>query len=176
MIGTGLLLARLIVGLAMSAHGAQKAFGILGGHGLKATGGFFESLGYRPGAFFAATAAYGEIAGGLLTALGLFGPVGPALIVLVMIVAAGTVHVKNGFFASKGGIELNAFYVASSLALAFAGPGVLSLDSLAGLDHFFNGQVDAIVVGAGIVAGFAALALRRPSKTSAAGTAPRPGA
>ncbi len=176
MIGTGLLIARLIVGLAMAAHGAQKAFGIFGGHGIKATSGFFESLGYRPGVLFAAPAAYGEIAGGALTALGLFGPVGPALIVLVMIVAAGTVHLKNGFFASKGGVELNAFYIAASLALAFAGPGVFSVDNLAGLDTYFSGQIDALVIGAGIVAGVATLALRRPMTGAAPGSAPRPGA
>jgi putative oxidoreductase len=176
MVGTGLLIARLIVGLAMAAHGAQKAFGFFGGHGLKATSGFFESLGYRPGVLFAASAAYGEIVGGILTALGLFGPVGPALIVLLMIVAAGSVHLRNGFFASGNGVELNAFYVAASLALAFAGPGVFSFDTLAGLDQYFSAQVDAVVVGAGIVVGFLSLAIRRTTASAASPSASRPGA
>ena len=161
MIATGLLIARLIVGLAMSAHGVQKAFGWFGGHGLKATGGFFEGLGYKPGVLFAAFAACGEVAGGLLTALGLFGPIGPALIVTVMIVAAGTMHFKNGFFASKNGFELNAFYVAAALAFTFGGFGALSLDAFFGLDGYFTSQVDASVIGAGVVAGFISLGLRR---------------
>jgi putative oxidoreductase len=170
----GLLIARLIVGIAMAAHGTQKAFGWMGGHGLKGTGGFFEGLGYRPGVLFAGLAAYGEIAGGLLTALGLFGPVGPALIVLVMIVAAGTVHLRNGFFASKNGYELHAFYIAAALAITFGGPGAFSLDTVLGLDKYFSAQVDASVIAAGVVIGFINLALRRG--TGDVQAAPRPGA
>ena len=52
----GLLLARMVLGLLMAAHGAQKLFGWFGGYGLAGTGGFFESLGFRPGRFFAAAA------------------------------------------------------------------------------------------------------------------------
>ncbi len=170
MTSLGFLIARLIVGLAMAAHGTQKAFGWFGGGGLKATGGFFESLGYRPGVLFAGLAAFGEIVGGLLTALGLFGPIGPALIVLVMIVAAGTMHIKNGFFASKNGFELHAFYVAAALALTFGGPGALSLDGLFGMDRYFSGPVNATVIGAGIVIGFINLTLRRSALP--AGTQP----
>ncbi len=36
-----------------AAHGAQKLFGWFGGHGVKGTGGFLESLGWRPGRSFA---------------------------------------------------------------------------------------------------------------------------
>src|SRR6185436_20915718 len=84
----GLLIARLIVGLGLAAHGTQKLFGWFGGHGLTGTGRFFESLGFRPGRTFAFAAAAGEIAAGLLTAFGLFGPLGPALMLLVMVVAS----------------------------------------------------------------------------------------
>ena len=45
----GLLLARMVFGLLMAAHGTQKLFGWFGGHGLAGTGGFLESLGFRPG-------------------------------------------------------------------------------------------------------------------------------
>jgi putative oxidoreductase len=48
---SGILALRLVLGLLMAAHGAQKLFGWFGGHGLTGTGGFFESLGFRPGAF-----------------------------------------------------------------------------------------------------------------------------
>ncbi len=170
MTSTGLLIARLIVGFAMAAHGSQKAFGWFGGHGLKGTAGFFESMGYRPGFVFAGLAAYGEIAGGLLTALGLFGPTGPALIVLVMIVASA-LHIKNGFFASKNGIELNAFYIASALALTFGGAGEYSLDGLLGLDRYFGGQVNASVIAVAVVLGFVNLALRRSAPAAGAQSA-----
>ena len=49
----GLLIARLVFGLLMAAHGAQKLFGWFGGYGLAAVGGMFESLGFRPGRLFA---------------------------------------------------------------------------------------------------------------------------
>ena len=41
---------------------------------------------------------------GLAIALGLGGPVGPAIVLSGMVVAQTTVHVKNGFYAAKGGI------------------------------------------------------------------------
>ncbi len=53
---TALLIGRLIIGLGLAAHGTQKLLGWFGGHGLKGTGGFFESLGFRPGALFALAA------------------------------------------------------------------------------------------------------------------------
>src|SRR2546428_533738 len=83
----------------LAAHGAQKLFGWFGGYGLAGTGGFFAGLGFRPGVLFALAAGLGELGGGLLTAAGLFGPVGPALIILVMLVAILAVHWPHGFFA-----------------------------------------------------------------------------
>ena len=81
---------RLATGLILMPHGAQKLFGWFGGYGLAGTAGFFEQLGFRPGRAFAAAAGASEFGGGLLVALGLLGPVGPALVVSVMIVAAGS--------------------------------------------------------------------------------------
>src|SRR5258706_4134364 len=94
----GLLIARLVLGLLMAAHVAQRLFGWFGGHGLAGTAGFFESLGFRPGRLFATAAALGEVGSGLLVTLGLLGPIGPALMLSVMIVAA-SVHWPNGVFA-----------------------------------------------------------------------------
>src|SRR5437773_2448903 len=88
----GFLIARLILGLALAAHGAQKLFGWFGGYGLAGTGGFFAGLGFRPGVLFALAAGLDEVGGGLLTAAGLFGPVGPVLIILVMLVAIRPAH------------------------------------------------------------------------------------
>src|SRR5688572_170698 len=99
----GLLLARLVLGLLMAGHGAQKAFGWFGGHGLAGVSGFFDSLGFRPGRLFAIAAAYGELVSGLLIALGLLGPIGPAIMLSVMIVAAVSVHWRNGLFVTSNG-------------------------------------------------------------------------
>jgi putative oxidoreductase len=77
----GLLLGRIVIGLVMAAHGAQKLFGWFGGYGLNRTGEFFAHLGFQRGRAFAAAASLTEITSGLLVALGLLGPIGPALIV-----------------------------------------------------------------------------------------------
>ena len=158
---SGLLIARLVFGSLMVAHGTQKLFGWLGGYGLAGTGGFFDSLGFRPGKAFAAAASLTEIAGGLLLALGFLGPVGPALIISVMIVAAISVHLKHGLFASTNGIELPLLYAAMALTIALTGPGALSLDAVLGLESLWTPQVVLVAIAVGIVGGVANLALRR---------------
>src|SRR4051794_39379581 len=158
----GLLIARLIFGLLMAAHGAQKAFGWFGGYGLNGTAGFMENLGFRPGRLFAASAAYSELLGGLLVALGFLGPVGPALFVAVMIVAAVTVH-WHGVFAQSNGIEMPLLYAAAAVALALTGPGRLSLDALLGLQWVSTPLIASVVLLGGVAGGLANLALRRPA-------------
>ena len=70
----GLLIARIVVGLLIAAHGSQKLFGWFGGHGLQATGELFGQLGFQPGGLFATAAATGErhadVASALQAALG----------------------------------------------------------------------------------------------------------
>src|SRR5688572_8486630 len=101
-----LLILRLVIGSAMTAHGAQKLFGWFGGTGLTGTGAWFETLGFRPGVVFALLAGATEVSGGVCFALGLFGPLPSALILAVMVVAIVTVHVGHGFFAANNGVEL----------------------------------------------------------------------
>ena len=158
---SGILALRLVLGLLMAAHGAQKLFGWFGGHGLAGTGGFFESLGFRPGRLFASAAGISEFGGGLLVTLGLFGAVGPALVLSVMIVAAVSVHAPNGLFAMSNGIEIPLLYGVGALALALAGPGLFSLDALLGLTPLWTSTVRWAVLIAGILGGVANLALRR---------------
>lgn len=168
---TGFFVARIVLGLAMSAHGAQKLFGWFGGYGLRGTGGFMEGLGFRPGALFALAAGLGELVGGLLTALGLFGAVGPALIVLVMVVAIGSVHWANGFFAQANGIELPLLYLIGTVMLAFAGKQGYSIDRLLGLTALSQPTVTWVLVAAGVVSGVLLLALRQPAAQVAHGAA-----
>jgi len=163
----GLLLARLVFGLAMAAHGAQKLFGWFGGYGLAGTGGFFEGLGFRPGKRFALAAGLSEFSGGVLVALGLLGPVGPALIVSVMLVAMVTVHLKNPFFASTNGIEVPLLYSATAVALALTGPGKLSLDAALGLESLWSSDVALIALALGILGGVANLVLFRKKPVAA---------
>src|SRR5690349_13788095 len=127
---TGLLLARVVLGLLMAAHGSQKLFGWFGGYGIAGTGGSMEALGFEPGKFFAAAAGATEFAGGVLIALGLLGPLGPAMVVSTMIVAIATVHWQHGVFAQNNGFELPLFYAVSAASLALIGYGAYSIDAL----------------------------------------------
>ena len=129
---SGILLLRLVVGLSMAAHATQKLFGWFGGYGLTATGQVMETLGFRPGRRHALAAGAVELAGGLLFVFGLATPLAAALIASVMVVAAATVHWKNGFFAQNGGYELNLLFGAVAIGVAFTGPGALSVDALLG--------------------------------------------
>jgi len=160
-LGIGLLIVRIALGLGFASHGAQKLFGWFGGYGLAGTGGFMESLGFKPGKTFAAAAGASELAGGLLIAAGLLGPVGPALVLSTMLVATITVHLKNGFFNANGGYELPFAYTAGSLAYAFAGYGALSLDSA--LHLAWSPAIVYSVLALGAIGAFANLALRKPA-------------
>lgn len=126
----GLLIIRLIVGLTFAGHGAQKLFGWFGGYGPKGTGGFFESIGIKPGVFMAVLAGLGELVGGLLFAAGLLTPVGAALIVITMLVAIFTVHGKNGYWVTSNGFEYNLILIAIAVGVALTGPGEYALDVL----------------------------------------------
>jgi putative oxidoreductase len=164
----GLLVARLVVGITMSAHGTQKLFGWFGGYGISGTGQFFESIGFRPGRVLAVAAGLSEVAGGLLVALGFLGPVGPALMLSVMIVAS-SLHWKNGLFAMSNGIELPLLYSATALAFAFTTYGAYSLDALFGLAGVWTPDRIWTVVALGAFGGVGNLVVRSVSTHAAVG-------
>jgi putative oxidoreductase len=143
----------------MAAHGAQKLFGWFGGHGLAGTAGFFESVGFRPGRALALAAGLGETASGLLIALGLLGPVGPAVMLSVMIVAS-SLHWNHGLFAMNNGIELPLLYGAGAVALASTGYGDISLDTLFGIAGFWTPELLWAALALGVLGGVANLLLR----------------
>ncbi|MEU6591842.1 DoxX family membrane protein [Streptomyces sp. NPDC046881] len=124
----GLLLLRLAIGLFMAGHGAQKVFGLFGGHGLSATARGFEALGYRPGKLFAVIGGLSELLGGLGLALGLLTPLAAAALIGVMINAMATVTAAHGAWESDGGVEYNVCIAVVALSVAAIGPGRLSAD------------------------------------------------
>ena len=125
----GLFLIRAVLGALLFAHGTQKLYGWFGGYGLDGTGGFFESVGHKPGRTMAKLAGLSEAGGGLLLLMGLFTPLGSAMIVGTMIVAAVSVHKDNGLWSTNGGYELPLLNAAVAAGLAFTGAGKWSLDS-----------------------------------------------
>jgi putative oxidoreductase len=148
----GLLVLRLVVGVTMAAHGAQKAFGAFGGPGLHDTAQMFATLGYQPGMLFALAAVVGELFGGLLLTAGLLTPLAAGGIIGVTVNAMVAVNFSNGFFATGNGVELPLVLSGGALALLLAGPGRYAADARI---PFFNGL--AVQCTAASVAMFALL-------------------
>ncbi|KAB7704385.1 DoxX family membrane protein [Bacillus aerolatus] len=130
MIDAGLLLIRLVIGLAFVGHGAQKLFGWFGGYGLKGTGGWFESIGMKPGVTMALLAGLAEFVGGALFALGLFTPFAGMIIAGTMLMAIVKVHGPNGFWSTQNGYEYNLVLLAVAIGIAMTGPGRYAIDAL----------------------------------------------
>jgi putative oxidoreductase len=126
-----LFLLRLVVGLYLFEHGAEKLFGWSAGPGLKKTIGTMGSLGFRPARLWAVLGTVSEVGGGLLLVLGLFAPLGAVAIAAAMLVAVG-IHWTKGPMAAKGGYELALTNLAAAVALGFVGTGAYSLDALLG--------------------------------------------
>jgi putative oxidoreductase len=130
MLSLGLLIIRLVIGLSFAAHGVQKLFGWLGGYGLKGTGGWFESIGIKPGVTMAFLAGFAELAGGLLFAAGLFTPIAGVVLALTMLVAIVKVHAANGYWSTQNGYEYNLALVAITIGVALTGAGKYALDAI----------------------------------------------
>jgi putative oxidoreductase len=145
-----------VVGALFFAHGTQKLFGWFGGYGIDGTAGFMEQLSMRPARLHAVAAGLAETVGGILLALGLFTPIGAAMVIAVMVTAIITVHGTKGFFTSDGGYEFNLVLIAVAFALAGVGPGAWSLDNA--LDVSWTGTGWALVaLGAGLLGGIGAV-------------------
>jgi putative oxidoreductase len=124
----GAVALRGVIGPLFVGHGTQKLFGWFGGHGPEGTGGFFESLGLRPGLKHARAAGWAETAGGALLTLGALTPVASTLVSATMLTAMRKAHLKNGPWVTEGGYEYNLVLVAAMTALAESGPGKPSVD------------------------------------------------
>jgi putative oxidoreductase len=169
----GLLILRSTAGVLLAGHGAQKLLGWFGGYGLKGTAGWLESLGLRPGQTWALLAGAGEFGGGLLTALGLFYPLGPITLLGPMSMAIGKVHWGKPIWVTEGGAELPLTNMAVGVALALTGPGAYSLDRLLGI-RVARALVPLTMLA---VAGGTALGLtQQPSPTPETPQAERAGA
>jgi len=135
MIALGLLILRLVVGLTIAGHGAQKLFGWWGGPGMNGWTQMVTKLRIRPAQPWAWIAALAEFGGGILLALGLLTPLAAVAIAGSMIIAIATVHLPRGFWVTKGGYEYNLAVLATMAALSLTGPGTYSLDQVLGI-HF----------------------------------------
>jgi putative oxidoreductase len=126
----GLLVVRVVVGSFMASHGLPKLRDSDGEYAKS-----FEKLGFHPGSTFVRKAAAVETSAAALIALGLFGPLGPMLLLSDMIVAMASVAAREKKFTPNKH-ELEAAYAAVAVLLALSGPGRLAVDRLLRIDVF----------------------------------------
>jgi putative oxidoreductase len=143
-----LLLLRLVAGLLLAGHGAQKLFGWFGGTGLARTRAHLASLGFRPASMWAVIGAGSELTGGLLLALGLASPLGSIMAAAAMAVAITKMHWPK-LWAQDHGYEYALVLFVVAVAVGIAGPGAYSLDAVLGtaLPHAAAG---ALVLAAAV--------------------------
>ncbi|HEX8553027.1 MAG TPA: DoxX family protein [Abditibacteriaceae bacterium] len=119
----GLLVLRVVFGLALMQHGIPK---------MKAPFNWMGPDAPVPG-FLQFLAALSEFGGGLALAFGFLSPLAALGVIFTMAVAAVTAHGAHPWVASKPGgpsKELALSYLAFGLTILLAGPGRLSLDAL----------------------------------------------
>jgi putative oxidoreductase len=120
----GLLLLRLVMGVAFVLHGWPKIQNPTGWMGPEAT----------VPAILQALAALAEFGGGMALIVGLLARLASLGIMTNMIVALGLVHLPHGdpFVSLSGGrsYELAAIYLVCAVLLLLLGPGRFSLDAL----------------------------------------------
>lgn len=130
-----LFLTRITLALVIFPHGAQKLLGWFGGYGFTGTMGFFtEGLGIPY--IFGLLAIAAEFFGAIALATGFLGRIASFGIGMVMVVAAATSHLANGFFMNWGGnqagegFEYHLLALGMSIAVMVGGSGALSVDRL----------------------------------------------
>ncbi len=121
---TGKLVLRLTLGVLTLLHGIAKISGGVGGiSGMLGNAGLPGALAY--GVYI------GEILAPLLVIAGFYARVGALVIVVNMVFAIALVHMKDLLVLTKTGgwgIELQAFFLFTALAVALIGPGKFAVN------------------------------------------------
>lgn len=129
-----LAFARIVTGIVLFAHGAQKMLGWFGGYGFKGTLGAFTQAGMP--AALALFVILVEFFGGLSLIFGLFSRLAGLGLAALMLGAIFTVHIKFGFFMNwfgqqKGeGFEYHLLAIALAVLFLLRGAGAISIDRL----------------------------------------------
>lgn len=127
------LILRVMLGIVMFPHGAQKLLGWYGGFGFSGTMGFFTGQMHIP-AFLAFLVIIGESFGSIGLIIGFLSRVAAFGIACIMVGAILLVHWPNGFFMNwfgkqaGEGFEFHLVVLAMSIAILIAGSGRWSVD------------------------------------------------
>jgi putative oxidoreductase len=166
----GLLILRVIIGLTLAGHGAQKLFGWFGGPGFSKMQRGLEAQGFRPAALWLSLNILGELGGGLSLAFGFLTSLGAAGAVGAMFMAIVKAHWKNGFWNSNRGLEFPLALLAGAAALGFTEAGNYSLDALFGI-NFHHTLLFVILTVVALIVDIVGLYLSRPTLAVTAGDA-----
>src|SRR5260370_20565493 len=128
----GLLVLRVVAGVALAAHGLLKV-GWFGGASASKTTQGMQKQGFKPAWLWTSLTILGEVGGGLSLVLGFLTPLGAAGAVGAMFMAIVKVHWKHGFWNRDHGLEFPLQLLAPSLVIGLVGPGSYSLDALLGI-------------------------------------------
>jgi len=128
------LILQLFLGFVFVMHGSQKLFGAFGGAGITGLAGMFQKYGIAPGLFWAWVVTITEFFGGLCIFFGFLTRFWAVGLVIDMTVAVLSVHLPNGFFWGKGGLEFPLTLGVLALILVLTGPSFVSVDRLIGLE------------------------------------------
>lgn len=120
----GLLLIRVLPGVAFTYHGAQKLFGVFDGPGIGGFAAALESMGFPFPTLNAVLAGSAEFFGGivLILGLGLATRAAAAFLAFTMFIAA-FVAIGFTFDSLKGGNEYPLTLLFIMLGLTLTGPG-----------------------------------------------------
>lgn len=115
---------RVVLGVLMVAHGYPKLFKSGGFSGFA---GWLDSLGMKPGKFWALVVGIVEFFGGIFIILGLWVQLVGLLFAIQMLVAMIKVKWWKVGLTAQGGWELDLIYFVAALALVLMGPGFYAL-------------------------------------------------
>lgn len=121
------LLLRLVLGVILAAHGAQKVFEFTPA----GTAASFAQMGVPLASVAGPAVAWFELIGGALLVLGLATRLVALLAAADMVGALVLVHLSSGLFSSNGDYEQVLILAAAGVALALLGAGTWSLDAVA---------------------------------------------
>lgn len=136
---------RLVLGFGLLYHGVPKVFTASGNEMFR---GMLQQNGIPAPGLMSYAVGLAEVLSAVALILGVLVAVASGLMIVNMLVAMFTVHLPNGFsfinitgMGPSGpqfgmpGIEVNLLYIAGFLALAFGGPGALSIGGRRGTAH-----------------------------------------
>lgn len=118
--------ARLALGASMMYHGLAK----LRGEGPAQAAGYFESIGIRPGRFWAVATGVAETASGAAAILGIATRPAAIAVLVTQGFAVMKVHRPKGFDFMQGGMEYNLALMSMALGLLATGAGPVSTHGL----------------------------------------------